>query len=160
MTFIVCKPLNTAVSQIKMWIVSLCTVVCVIHLTDSTWLQVDGWRHCAWHHTAAHRRPAQHVHLHQSPGWVRGAAGAGQAQHWHHQTLHRGSQLAGTVPRESSGAVSSFFFLPLSYTAKLPWLIRFLCTLEAVACCRGRLQEIRFSKPHCDAHSAAVSGNF
>lgn len=136
-----------------MWIVFLCTVwTWFIALTGLLiWLQVDGWRHRAGHHAAAHRRPAQHVHLHQSPGGVCGAAGAGQAQHWHHQTLHRGSQLAGTVPRESSGAVFLFNYF-LSYTAKLPRLIRFLCSLDAVACFRGWLQEIRFSK----LQSAAV----
>lgn len=62
---------------------------------------MDGRRNRAGHHAAAHRRQTQHLHVHQSSGRVRGAAGAGQAEHWHRQTLHSGSQLAGTFPCES-----------------------------------------------------------
>lgn len=75
---------------------------CISPTTESSvQLQVDGRRHRPGHNAAAHWRQTQHLHLYQSSGWVCGAAGAGQAEHWHHQTLHSGSQLAGAFPCES-----------------------------------------------------------
>lgn len=97
------------------------TVRCTLRFPDWTLLfclKVDGWWNGAGHHTAAYQRQAQHIHLHQSPGWVYGAAGARQAQHSHHQTFHSGSQLAGAFSCESTeyyNTVFSDWFKPLHY---------------------------------------------